>query len=92
MAIWISQWLCPQRHCSVALAWDENQITAEEVKDEGEAIYDTGVINRYCGICNGGLHVEHGKTIFKNMDEAAQLLSLLQAANLRSRDILQNKN
>lgn len=90
--IWITQWLCPQRHCSIGFAWDDTETTPEEAEKKGEEIYKSGAINRYCGICGGELHVEHGETAFKTMEEASPVLLLLQEANLRARTILQNKN
>lgn len=90
--IWVTQWLCPQRHCSIAFAWDDKETTAEEIVKKGEDIYQSGAINRYCGICDGDLHVEHGRTRFETMEEAAPMLLLLQEGNLRARAIFQNKN
>jgi hypothetical protein len=90
--IWITQWLCPQRHCSIALAWDDLLTTAEAIEAQGESFYTSGAINRTCGICGGELHVEHGRTVFKTMDEAMPSLALLQSANLRARNFLQNRN
>lgn len=90
--IWVTQWLCPKRHCSIGFAWDDEEETPEEIEKKGELLYDTGVFNRYCGICGGDLHVEHGKTAFKTMDEASPVLELLQAGNFIARSIMQNKN
>jgi hypothetical protein len=92
VVIWITQWLCPQRHCSIGFAWDDTDTTAEEIEKKGEKLFESGAFNRYCGICHGDLHVEHGKTTFKTMEEAAPELAVLQAANLKAREILQNKN
>jgi hypothetical protein len=83
--IWITQWLCPKRHCSIALAWDDKEETREAIEEKGEAIYARGSINRYCGICAGDLHVEHGRTKFKTMDEAAAPLAATEIANLTAR-------
>jgi hypothetical protein len=90
--IWITQWLCPERHCSIGLSWDDTENTPEEIEKQGEDIYESGLVNRYCGICGGDLHVEHGKTIFKTMEEAKPVLAVLQEENLRARELLQNKN
>jgi hypothetical protein len=90
--IWLTQWLCPERHCSIGFVWDDADMTAAKAAAKGEALYASGLINRYCGICGGDLHVEHGQTAFKNMKEATPALLIYQEANLRAREVLQNKN
>jgi len=90
--IWITQWLCPQRHCSIALAWDDIETNSREIEKRGEDIYRSGAINRYCGICSGELHVEHGRTKYRTLSEAMPDLLVIQEANLRARDILSRKN
>jgi hypothetical protein len=82
--IWISQWLCPKRHCSIALAWDEEEETEESIERKGEEIYASGSINRHCGICGGGLHVEHEKTIFKTLAEGGGPLKEQERANIQT--------
>jgi len=90
--IWITQWLCTSRHCSIALAWDDKETTSKKVEEEGEGIYRRGVVvNRWCGICGGELHVEHGRTRFKAMDEAMAHLKALEKANLAARNIVGGK-
>jgi hypothetical protein len=86
--IWISQWLCPERHCSIALAWDDKEATSEAIEEKGEGIYAMGSINRHCGICGGDLQVEHGRTKFKTMDEAMGPLKEQEAQQLLARNII----
>jgi hypothetical protein len=83
--IWISQWLCPERHCSIAMAWDDTEETREAIEEKGEAVYARGSINRYCGICRGDLHVVHGRTKFNTIDEAMGPLLEMERANMTSR-------
>lgn len=89
--IWLTQWLCPQRHCSIALAWDEKETTAAAIEDTGEGLYRRGVVNRWCGICGGELHVEHGRSKFKTMEEAKPFLEECQKENLAAREALGKK-
>ena len=86
--IWITQWLCPNRHANIALAWDDQTTTAQQVEEEGEALYNKEVFNRWCGICHGELHVEHGRTKYKTMEEAEPALKEVEQLNLAARNIL----
>lgn len=86
--IWLTQWLCPNRHTSIALAWDDQSTTAEQIEEEGESIYKKGLLNHWCGICRGELHVEHGRTRFKTMEEAQPYLERIQQAYLVARAII----
>lgn len=83
--IWITQWLCPRRHCSIALLWDPAERTEESIRAQGEAFYKTGAINRYCGICAGDLEPESRRTIWRTMEEAEREGRKAEAANLASR-------
>jgi len=86
--IWITQWLCPARHCSLTLAWNERDTNARAIEERGEAIYARGVINRRCAICGDGLHFEHARTKFKTMEEATGPLKQLEAENLLARNAI----
>lgn len=85
MTVWISQWLCPERHCAIALAWPDEEANAAEAEKKGEHLFTVGVVNRWCGICHGALHVEHDRTVFKTMQEATPLLSALEREQMRTR-------
>lgn len=89
--IWISQWLCPSRHCAIAVAWDDQEMSAEDAERQGEPVFSSGLIHRWCGICGGELHVEHGRTAFQTMAEASPRLKALEAANLRARSSIGGK-
>ena len=88
MPIWVTQWLCPQRHCSIAYVWDDQEKTQEEIEATGERLYSDSVFRRHCGICGGGLHVEHGATKFKTIEEAQPEVERLQELNLQTRRII----
>jgi len=90
--IWITQWLCPQRHCSIGLAWDDTVTSAQAIESRGEEIYKSGFIDRYCLLCSGQLQVEHGRTAFRTMEEALPSLIAHQQANENARRILQSRN
>jgi len=85
--IWITQWLCPRRHCVIAVAWDDQELTAEEAERRGEQAFTQG-INRWCGICGDSLHVEHGRTKFNTMEKALPYIKAIEQANLRARSIM----
>ena len=85
--IWISQWLCPRRHCAIAVAWDDQEMSAEEAERRGGQAFTQG-INRWCGICGGSLRVEHDRTKFKTMGEALPYIKAIAQANLRARSII----
>lgn len=89
--IWLTQWLCPSRHCCIAVAWDDQEMSAEEAECQGEKVFSSGLINRWCGICGGELHVEHGRTKFRTMEEAKPHLKAVEKDNLRARSIIGGK-
>ena len=89
--IWISQWLCPSRHCSIAIPWDDQVMTREQVEEKGEDLYRRKVLHRWCGICRGELHVEHSPTKFKTMDDAMPYLRAAERANSSARGIIGGK-
>jgi hypothetical protein len=90
--IWITQWLCPERHCCIALAWDDALTNEQEAAKKGEELFQSGVLISWCGICNGKLHIEHERTDFKTMEEAMPSLVLTEIANAFARKILQRRN
>lgn len=96
MAIFISQWLCPRWHCSIAIMWDGAKTTAAAVEERGEVFYSSGAIRRVCGICDGALQVEHAPTAFQTMAEAARAGKDIEQANLATRGVIdalkENKN
>lgn len=88
MTIWLTQWLCPERHCSIALAWDDTTDQAEHIVKQGEAIYATGALNRHCGICGGALAPEHGRTKWQTMEEAKGPIAEVEKLQIASRELM----
>ncbi len=84
--IWLTQWLCPSRHCSIALLWDDRQDTRQDIERRGEDLYQKGVVTLWCGICGHvGLRIEHGPTRFSTLEEAEPHAKRLEAANALAR-------
>ena len=88
--IWLTQWLCPKRHCSIALAWDDGETTAQRIVARGECLYATGAINRWCGLCRSReIRPEAAPTRFQTMEEALPSLKAEEAAQERTRQVLE---
>ena len=86
--IWLTQWKCPSNHTALAVAWDEDEMNRDDAVKQGEDIFTRRVLRRICGICQGELHVEHGKTAFRTTAEAKPALITLEAQNLLSRAMI----
>lgn len=84
--IYITQWLCPKRHCSIAFFWDDEATTTEDIAQDGEGYYERGLVRRVCGVCRSTkLEMEHRSTTFKTFDEALPIVKQTQAANILAR-------
>lgn len=90
--IWITEWLCPNRHNAIGVAWDDNDKTREGAESFGEEVFLSGLVNRWCGICSGPLHVETQQTTYDSMEEAAPYLKELQAASLAQIRLHERRN
>lgn len=93
--VWLSQWLCPRRHCAVAFVWDPQTTNARTIQNKGEEIFKSGAINRRCGICGGELFVEHRPTIYSDKEQAERDFREVELQNLATRAALnpdRNKN
>ena len=86
--IWITQWLCSRRHCAIAVAWDDQEMSAGEAERRGEQAFAKRILSRWCGICGGSLHIEHGRTKFNTMEEVFPRIKAIEQANLRARSII----
>lgn len=96
--IHLTQLLCPQRHCVVAAAWDENESCAQEAEDalrkQFRDAVQIGKLNPYCGLCRSEtLHCEVSATGWQTLEEAIphlqraeqeQILVAVAAASHRS--------
>lgn len=88
--IWLSQWLCPERHCVFALSWDENEPGSSSEKAEAEGsklILDAHPEGDFrCGMCSSDqITVSHDETRFETMEEAKPHLEESQTQQLISR-------
>lgn len=88
MAIWITQWLCAQRHCAFAIPWDDTTTTPQEIERQGLTILEKKLLNPWCGICKGEVKPEHGRTTFATMEEALPHLEAGMHSQLESRRLL----
>jgi hypothetical protein len=86
--IWLTQWLCEQRHCAFVMAWDETKSGAAEVERVGIAVASSGVVTNRCGICGGGIKPESEPTIFATMKEAVPALVAFQSRQIATRRAL----
>lgn len=87
--IWITQWLCPKSHCSIAFIWDPAENTSAEIAERGEALFREGFIARICGICRStDLRPEHSQTRFRTMEEGLPEFRRLQRENEIARALL----
>lgn len=85
--IWLTQLMCPQRHCLTAVAWDEHKNSAQAAETllrEGfrDAV-GKGSLNPFCGLCRSEtLHCESRVTPWSTMDEAVTHLKRAEQQNL----------
>lgn len=88
MTIRLTQWLCPSRHCSFALPWDDAVTTAETMVEVGNDLAREAGINPYCGICGAPIAPESAPTGFATVASAIVALADSQTEQLRSRRTL----
>lgn len=88
--VWITQWLCARRHCSIAIAWDDTVENQAKIEAQGENLFKEQHLNRHCHICGPGniLTIESGKTRFKTINEAQPHLMMVSLENLITRAII----
>lgn len=90
--IYLTQWLCPGRHCNIALVWDTETVTEQSILDRGEELFRSGMLKRVCGICDStDIRTETGKTRFKTIEEAQPQLRILERANMDAKRIFQER-
>lgn len=87
--IHIIQWICPERHCLLGVAYDSKKETHDNsvaVLKQYAAIL--GAIPK-CFVCGSvDLSYEDNPTEFNTMEEAAQAIFALQEANIRARTMI----
>lgn len=91
--IHIIQCLCPQRHCILALAYDDTEGGGEEILGLLQATVagsiEQGLLNPWCGICQAREWTyEDGKTHFTSLAEAKPFLEQCQRDQMDFRTML----
>ena len=90
--VYIVQCLCPQRHCLMAVATDQQPIAAElRLRAVIEEVLRRRKINPWCAICgepSDQWRYETGVTQFRTMAEAQPELARLAEENRRTHDEL----
>lgn len=94
--IWITQCLCERRHCLMAGAWDDTEVTREqgirETREQIASMMQSGDLNR-CRICHSTkFHYESGRTKWQTMEEAAGPLAESEALQRGSGDLMEQMN
>jgi hypothetical protein len=91
--IHIVQCLCPDRHCVIAVAYDDAETSGEEAQRQLQALLknavDQRVLNPWCGIClSWDLYYEDSVTRFRTMEEAKPALAQCQTDQFASRALI----
>jgi hypothetical protein len=88
MTVWITQCLCPQRHCILAAAGQADSRSAAEATlkaplvEQIAELLATRELNPWCGLCGrmaGTWRYELARTRFRTMDEAWPELKKLES-------------
>lgn len=79
----ITQCLCPDRHCIMAIVWKEPDFTPETAIRKLEGIVSDMIakktLNPWCGLCNSRtLKCEDGVTRFKTIEEAMPVIKRVE--------------
>jgi hypothetical protein len=85
--IHIIQCLCPQRHCILAVAYDDAVAPGDEamqaLKNGVQAMVSVGLIDPWCGFCESReLFYEDRITNFATMEEAQPALKACETEQL----------
>jgi len=84
--IWLAQYLCPDRHCVIGMAYDPDNHSREAIEQMLDSVFTVGAVNRWCGLCGSKkLAVEHAATPFRTMDEAEPVLEKEQGKQMATR-------
>jgi hypothetical protein len=96
MTIWLSAWLCGQRHLAFGFAWDDDPTlakpcTREIVEGAGLAMMQKLVpgLRDRCGICGFSIAPETYNTPFADIPQAERVLAVLQAEQMVGRAVLE---
>ena len=89
--VWITQLLCPERHCLIAVAWDDKERTSVDGDALIKVMSEKMALRPWCALCGSKqLHTEHGKTSWTTMEEALPHIKATEAANIASRALLEH--
>ena len=91
MPIWLTQWLCPRRHCAYAVPWDPAERSVGDVEALGAELARGLGLNERCGICGGPIAPESAPTVFPTTAAAMGALAEAQAAQLATRRLLDDR-
>ena len=87
MKVHITQYLCPERHCIIAAAWEEGKDTQDNVEQELLTQMRQLKINPWCGLCGSvKFHFETAPTRFPSLAEALPSLKVCEALQALTRD------
>lgn len=86
MKVHLTQYLCENRHCICAVAWEEGGAdTRESVEQRMQRVTRGAPINPWCGICGStALHFEDGITPFASLAGAMASLKACEAEQMRT--------
>jgi hypothetical protein len=91
--IHIVQCLCPQRHCIMAVAYDDVTTNGADALEQLEAVMKEAIerhmLNPWCGICQSrDFFYEDGVTRFTTMEEARPHLERSGADQIATRAVI----
>jgi len=88
MPVYVTQYLCEQRHCIVTMAWEDGGAeTRDTVEHKLLSITREMKINPWCGLCGSAkLHFEHALSPFATLAEAMPSLNECQEAQRLTRE------
>jgi hypothetical protein len=87
--VFLVQYLCPLRHCILAVAYEEGSGSFEEAKGQIRLGMQAAGMNPWCGICGSReLHFEEGRTPFQSIEEAMAPLLEGSRAQQESRQVM----
>lgn len=84
------QLLCPERHCLMASAYEEERSCFTDACEGLRAMVKGGGFNAWCALCGSReLHFEEGVTKFLTLAEAMPSLMTEQHKNMAARQLLE---
>jgi len=86
--IWLTQFLCPSRHCAFGAVWDDETQSRDEIERDLRAQTRAAGLVEECGICGAAVTPEHRALPGMTMEQALPIAKELQQANLASRALL----